>query len=346
MQGFDAVVIGGGMAGVSIAHELAADRRVCLLEAEHTLAQHTTGRSAATWVGSYGPPVVRRLTAASRPFLDDPPLDVDGPVLAPLPCLYAGGPGTSEQVRGLAEATGIAVLDAAEARRVNPALRPEWLELAAYDDTSMEVDVHGLHQGYARGLRKHGGVVRTDSRVSAARRDGGGWVVEAGGETVTAPLVVDAAGAWGDEVAALFGAAPVGLRPRRRTVFLSAPATPSGPGFTIEVGHRWYFKPEGEALLCSPADETGEQPGDPRPDPLEIARALDEINEATTLGLRSVRTAWAGQRTFAPSGEPVARFDDTVEGFFWYVGQGGYGIQMAAGLAQESAALIRAAGAG
>jgi D-arginine dehydrogenase len=165
---------------------------------------------------------------------------------------------------------------------------------------------------------------------------------------VRAPVVVDAAGAWGDEVARVFGAAPVGLVACRRTVFVAAPtADASAPGFTIEVGHRWYFKPEGDALLCSPADQTGQQPGDPRPDELEIARALDEINEATTLGLKSVRTAWAGQRTFAPSGEPVARFDDTVEGFFWYVGQGGYGIQMAAGLAQESAAVIRdAASAG
>jgi D-arginine dehydrogenase len=342
MDTFDVVVVGGGMAGTSIAYELAADRTVCLLEAETGLAQHTTGRSAATWVASYGPPVVRRLTAASRPFLDDPPLDVDGPVLEPLPCLYAGGPGSFDAVRELAEATGIAVLRPEEARAVNPVLRADWLEAAAYDETSMAVDVHGLHQGYVRGLRARGGVVRTGSRVLAASRTDGGWRVETAGEPVAAPLVVDAAGAWGDEVAGLFGAHPVGLRARRRTVFVSAPtADRSGPGFTIEVGQRWYFKPEGDALLCSPADQAEQPPGDPRPDELEIARALEEINEATTLGLKSVRTAWAGQRTFAPSGEPVARFDDDVEGFFWYVGQGGYGIQMAAGLAREAAALVR-----
>lgn len=343
MDSFDVVVIGGGMSGASIAYELAADRSVCLLEAEPGLAQHTTGRSAATWVGSYGPPVVRRLTAASRPFLDDPPLEVDGPVLEPLPCLYAGGPGSSAAVRELATTTGIDVLSAEDARRVNPVLREGWLELAAYDDTSMAVDVHGLHQGYVRGLRSRGGVVRTGSRVVAATRNDG-WQVSTTGSPVAAPLVVNASGAWGDEVAALFGCAPVGLQPCRRTVFVSAPtADASGPGFTIEVGHRWYFKPEGDALLCSPADQTGQQPGDPRPDELEIARALDEINEATTLGLKSVRTAWAGQRTFSPTGEPVARFDEDVAGFFWYVGQGGYGIQLAAGLAQESAAGIRAA---
>lgn len=341
MDSFDVVVIGGGMAGASIAYELAADRSVCLLEAESGLARHTTGRSAATWVGSYGPPVVRRLTAASRPFLDDPPLDVDGPVLESLPCLYAGGPGASGAVRELATSTGVAELTPAEARGVNPVLREDWLEAAAYDDTSMAVDVHGLHQGYVRGLRARGGVVRTGSRVVAATR-ADTWRVETTGEPVAAPLVVDAAGAWGDAVAALFGCAPVGLRPCRRTVFVSAPTGDgSGPGFTIEVGHRWYFKPEGDALLCSPADQTEQEPGDPRPDELEIARAIDEINEATTLGLKSVRTAWAGQRTFAPSGEPVARFDESVDGFFWYVGQGGYGIQLAAGLARESADLIR-----
>ncbi len=341
MDSFDVVVIGGGMAGASIAYELAADRTVCLLEAEPGLARHTTGRSAATWVGSYGPPVVRALTAASRPFLDDPPLDVDGPVLEPLPCLYVGGPRSASAVRELAATTGIEVLSADEARTLNPALREDWLELAAYDATSMSVDVHGLHQGYVRGLRKRGGVVRTGSRVVGATRLDG-WTLETTREPVAARLVIDAAGAWGDEVAALFGCAPVGLQPCRRTVFLSAPTgDAAGPGFTLEVGQRWYFKPEGEALLCSPADRTEQPPGDPRPDELEIARALDEINEATTLGLKSVRTAWAGQRTFAPSGEPVARFDEAVEGFFWYVGQGGYGIQLAAGLAQESAALIR-----
>ncbi|HEY6934562.1 MAG TPA: FAD-binding oxidoreductase, partial [Marmoricola sp.] len=254
--------------------------------------------------------------------------------------------GTGPAVQELAGSTGIAVLQPEEARSVNPVLRPEWLELAAYDDTSMSVDVHGLHQGYARGLRARGGVVRTDARVVGASREAGVWRVETTSGTVRAPVVVDAAGAWGDEVARVFGAAPVGLAACRRTVFVAAPtADASGPGFTIEVGHRWYFKPEGDALLCSPADQTRQPPGDPRPDELAIARALDDIGEATTLGLRSVRTAWAGLRTFAPSGEPVARFDDAVDGFFWYVGQGGYGIQLAAALAQESAALIRCAGA-
>ena len=342
MESFDVVVIGGGIAGVSIGHHLAADRAVCLLEGERSLAAHTTGRSAATWIGSYGPPRVRAWTQQSRPFIDDPPLQVDGPLLTPLPCLYVGAAGSADAVRALASETEAELLTAEEAEQLNPALRPGHTELAALDATAMELDVHGLHQGYLRGLRARGGVVHTSSLVTGASRVDGQWVIRSSsGTEVTAPLVVNAAGAWGDQVGSLFGSSGVGLTPRRRTMFASPTSVPvRGLPFTCDIDDGWYFKPEGDTVLCSPQEATAHEPGDPKPDELEIARTIEEINDATTLELRSVRTAWAGLRTFAPDGEPVVRHDDTIDGLFWFVGQGGYGIQMAPALAAYGASAV------
>lgn len=334
---YDVLVVGGGIAGASIGHELAArGRAVCVLEAEHELAKHTTGRSAATWIGGYGPPEVRRLTLASRAFLDDPALDVAGPLLTPQPCLYVGGPDSSPAAAAAIPGT---VIDGTEAERLNPVLRPGWTQVAVVDDTACEIDVAGLHQGYLRALRAAGGVVRTGARVSAAVREAGLWRLStSAGDEVAAPVVVVAAGAWGDEVGRLLGAARIGLEPRLRSMFGSPTAVPlAGMPFTCDLDGGWYFQAEGELALCSPEDATPHPPGDPKPDELEIARTIEAINEATILGLRSVRTAWAGLRTFAPDGEPVARYDEDADGVFWFVGQAGYGIQMAPALAAEAA---------
>jgi D-arginine dehydrogenase len=335
---YDVLVVGGGIAGASIGHELAArGRSVCVLEAERELARHTTGRSAATWIGGYGPAEVQRLTLASRPFLENPTIDVPGPLLSPLPCLYVGGP--SADVALAASIPGGTILDPAEAERINPVLRPGWTSVAVLDESACDLDVAGLHQGYVRGLRAAGGELRLDARVVAASRAAGAWTLSlASGDEVAAPVVVDAAGAWGDVVGGLLGAAGVGLEPRRRTIFGSPAAVPmAGMPFTCDLAGTWYVKAEGDLALCSPEDATPHAPGDPKPDELEIARTIEEINEATLLGLRSVRTAWAGLRTFAPDGNPVARYDADVEGLFWFVGQAGYGIQMAPALAKEAA---------
>lgn len=347
MEHHDVVVVGGGIAGVSIAHELAAAQRsVCLLEAERELATHTTGRSAATWVAGYGPPGVQELTRLSRPFLDDPPLDVDGPLVTALPCLYVATAET-EDAAGLAAdvvaATGGSELTPEEAERLVRVLRPGVVTTAVLDTTCAELDVHGLHQGYVRGLRAHGGVVRRNARLlAAARRDGRWHLATADGE-LTGAVVVNAAGAWADEVGALLGSTGHGLESRRRSVFVS-PTRESLTGlpFTCDLAGGWYAKAEGDAVLCSPEDAEPHPPGDPRPDELEVARAMEAINEVTTLGLRSVRASWAGLRVFAPGGEPVAAWDRDVEGLFWLAGLGGYGIQVAPALAARSAGLVAA----
>lgn len=334
---YDVLVVGGGIAGASIGHELAArGRAVCVLEAEPELAKHTTGRSAATWIGGYGPPEVRRLTLASRAFLDNPTIDIAGPLLTPQPCLYVGGPDASPAAAAAIRGT---VIDGVEAERLNPVLRPGWTQVAVVDETACEVDVAGLHQGYVRALRAAGGVVRTAARITAAVRDAGLWRLSTStGDVLAAPVVVVAAGAWGDEVGRVLGAAPIGLQPRLRTMFGSPTAVPmAGMPFTCDLDGGWYFQAEGDLALCSPEDATPHPPGDPKPDELEIARTIEAINEATVLGLRSVRTAWAGLRTFAPDGEPVARYDEQADGVFWFVSQAGYGIQMAPALAVEAA---------
>ncbi|GAA3680504.1 FAD-dependent oxidoreductase [Nocardioides ginsengisoli] len=335
---YDVLVVGGGIAGASIGHELAArGRSVCVLEGENELAKHTTGRSAATWVGGYGPPEVQRLTLESRPFLESPPIDVAGPLLSPLSCLYVGGVDADASLA--AAIPGATVLDPVDAERINPVLRPGWTQVAVLDETACDLDVAGLHQGYVRGLRAAGGEIRLGARVVAAARTPGVWRLSlASGDEVAAPVVVNAAGAWGDVVGGLLGSAGVGLEPRRRTIFGSPAAVPmAGMPFTCDLAGTWYVKAEGDLALCSPEDATPHEPGDPRPDELEIARTIEEINEATLLGLRSVRTAWAGLRTFAPDGNPVARYDADVDGLFWFVGQAGYGIQMAPALAVEAA---------
>ncbi|MDH2416134.1 FAD-dependent oxidoreductase [Nocardioides sp. CER19] len=346
---FDAIVIGGGIAGVSLAYELASERTVVLLEAESTLAHHTTGRSAATWLGTYGNEPVRALAAASRSFLVEPPEAMfEAPLTKPLGLLYVAGLGQSAALRALhrsvAELTPEAqLLDRQETLAANRLLHPERIEGGLIEPGAMDVDVNELHAGYARALRRRGGQIVTRSRVIAAERVSTGWrVTTSAGDTYTSPVVVNAAGAWVDEVAALHGAAPIGVRPLRRTMF-AAPADGvdlASVPMTFAIDHSFYFKPEGPQLLCSPQDETLSPPGDAKPDELEIARAIEAINEITTLNIRHVRSPWAGLRTFAPDSTPVVGWAADADDLYWYAGQGGYGIQIGPAMARFAAAEI------
>jgi D-arginine dehydrogenase len=341
----DVLVIGGGMAGASIGCELAADRRVLVADMEHTLAYHTTGRSAAMFLETYGSPAIRALTAASRGYLENPP--EEDRLLSPLAMLYIGRAGHGKTVNELyrevsALTPDVGLLDADDAVALQPLLRPGGVELALLEPAAMEIDVHALHQGYRRGLRDRGAAIAVDAAVAGATRAGGVWTVTMSDRrTVLAAVVVNAAGAWADQVAALFGAAPVGLRALRRSAFMvDAPPGTAGP-MICDIGDAFYVKPDAGKLLCSPADETPQQPGDAKPDELEIARAIEVINEVTTLDVRHVRSPWAGLRNFVADRNPVVGFDPAVEGFFWFAAQGGYGIQTAPALSRTGAALLR-----
>lgn len=341
----DVLVIGGGMAGVSIGFELSADRRVLVVDTERTLAYHTTGRSAAMFLETYGSQAIRALTSASRGYLENPPHE--RPLLTPLAMLYVAAPGRGHAVTDLYRevrplAPDVVLLDAEEAVGLQPLLRPESVELALIEPGAMEIDVHALHQGYLRGLRARGAAVQTSSHVTLAARSAGEWTVTmADGRTVQAETVVNAAGAWADQVAQRFGAAPVGLRALRRSAFMvDAPPGTTGP-MIDDIDEAFYLKPDAGKLLCSPSEETPQEPGDARPDEVEIARAIEAINAATTLDVRHVRSSWAGLRNFVADRNPVVGFDPAVEGFFWYAGQGGYGIQTAPALSRTGAALLR-----
>ncbi|WP_072803331.1 NAD(P)/FAD-dependent oxidoreductase [Rhodococcoides yunnanense] len=350
---FDVIVVGGGIGGVSLGYELSHDRSVCLLEQESTLAYHTTGRSAALFLETYGNAAIRALTTASRSFLLGPPEHFDTELLTRRTLLQFAARGRGEALEAMFEQVRTLTPDARlvtedEARTLFPLLREGVVDLALHEPGSMEVDVHALHQGFVRGLRRRGGVVATRSGVVALERTAGAWTVtSADGTRRRAPVVVDAAGAWADSVAALAGASPVGLRPLRRTIFvLDTPDdvdTRQLPTLS-DIDESFYLKPEGDRMLCSPADETSTEPTDARPDETEIARALDAIHEATTLEARHVRSSWAGLRSFVHDRTPVVGFDPNVDGFFWCAGQGGYGIQTCAALARVGAALVRGEG--
>jgi D-arginine dehydrogenase len=353
MRSYDVLVVGGGIAGVSIGYELATDRSVGLLEMEPTLAYHTTGRSVATFLESYGGRTIRLLTTASRSFMEDPPEGFGRPLLKPLPLIWVAPHAEVDDLNAMYESVvelvpDMRVLTADEAVDATKVVRSDWVAAGLMEPGASEIDVAALHGGYAGGLRARGGDVHTSAGVATMERIGDVWrVTDRSGDQYEAGIVVNAAGSWCDLVAGLAGARPVGIHPLRRTVFTIGPAagidTQTVP-LVADVSGTFYLKPEGPQILCSPADEVPSEPCDARPVEVDIAKAIDVINAATTLDIHHVRSSWAGLRNFVADRSPVAGFDDSVDGFFWFVGQGGYGIQISPALAQAGASLVRGEG--
>lgn len=343
----DVLVVGGGIAGISAAYHL-ADLRTVLVEAAPQLAFHSTGRSAALFTENYGAPDVRPLTRASRRFLVDPPPGlVDGPLVGARGVLWVartGHDGSLDLIEQEGRAAG------SDGHRLTPAeavahvtvLKSDRLAGALLETRPMDIDVARLHQAFVRGFRRAGGTILTSSPVVEVTRTGRGWSVTAGSHHIAATAIVNAGGAWGDEVAALAGVAPVGLVPKRRTAFMVPGRTEWAKWpMVIDSRHQFYFKPDGPQLLCSPADETPAEPGDARPDPLDVAQAIERINEVTDLAIHTVRSEWAGLRTFAPDGSMVIGPDPSEPSFHWLVGQGGTGIQTAFAAGSLAASRVR-----
>ena len=344
---FDFIVIGAGIAGASIAAHLAQRGRVLLVEGEEQPGYHTTGRSAALFSTIYGNAAVRALSRASRDFLFQPPPGFsDVPLVHPRATLFFARPeqlGLLDQMRADVDVRAATRrLDAAQTGALLPVFRPGYIGGGVIEDASADIDVHALHQGYLRAARRLGAELLMARPVRSLTRDAQDWHVQVDDAAFEAPIVVNAAGAWGDAVARAAGVAPVGLRPLRRTAMvIDAPEglRPDAWPAAIAVDESFYFRPDAGRLLLSPADETPSEPCDAQPDELDVALAVDHFERAVGASVPRVLRRWAGLRVFTDDRSPVAGFAPDVPGFFWFVGQGGYGIQMAEGLARAGAAL-------
>ena len=346
-QRFDIAIIGAGMAGASLAAEVAPYASVVLLEGEDQPGYHSTGRSAAFWSETYGGPFVQPLTTASKQLLAAPDPDFsERPFLSPRGALH------------IADASGEAALDdllasfggpvelhglgrAALAERL-PMLRAGWNRAVA-EPSCADIDVAALHAAYLRSARRDGATLLTNAEVVTLAREAGGWLLSTKGGPVAADIVVNAAGAWADPIAKLAGARPLGIRPYRRTLVQLAMAPPADPALPLvmDAAERFYFKPEaGGRLWLSPHDETPCDPCDAAPEELDTAIAIDRFERVVDWPIARIERRWAGLRSFAPDRLPVYGFDPVTPGLFWCAGQGGFGIQTAPAAAKLAAELL------
>lgn len=333
MSEFDIVIIGGGIAGASLGAELAAARSTLIVEAEEHCGAHATGRSAAFWLESYGGPKVAELTAASRGIL------AEGGYLFQRGAVHISDGDWPEVPPGVAARA----LSRAELERMVPGIRPRWTR-GLLEPGCADIDVAALHQACLRRFRQDGGTIATNARlVRGERRDGRWTLTLEDGSNVAAALLVDAAGAWADPVAAACGAAPLGIAPKKRTMVqlrVGRAGLRQLPLVDDSAG-TFYFKGEGDrSVWLSPHDEIASDPCDAAPDELDIATAIDRFEQVVDWPVERVERSWAGLRSFAPDRLPVYGFDAQMPGFFWCAGQGGFGIQTAPAAAKLAAALL------
>jgi D-arginine dehydrogenase len=344
MSEFDVIIVGGGIAGASLGAEIAAKRRTLILEAEDHCAYHTTGRSAAFWLAHYGGPRVVPLTLASRPLLES------GWPTGERPLIRRRGIVTiARQYMELREALAGNSAEAPvyEANRQEleeriPGLKEGW-DFGVWDPSCGDIDVAGLHGGCIGEFRRKGGTLICSTPLRSARRASSGWIVDAGNETFTAPTIVNAAGAWADDVARRCGASPLGVTPYRRTVAQLRIGRTGLKDLPLvnDALERFYFKGESDnRVWVSPHDLTPSEPCDAAPEEIDVARAIDHFESVVDWPIEAVERKWAGLRSFAPDWLPVYGFDSEAPGFFWCAGQGGFGIQTAPAAAKMAAALL------
>jgi D-arginine dehydrogenase len=350
-------MIGGGMAGLSLAAELAeldgrlverveaagghrAPLRIVVLERENQFGYHTTGRSVAAFLESYGSPEVRALTRASRTILDALGAESGTALLRARPLVWVAREDQLPAMNALLAANpSLRGTDVEGAQTLCPVLRPSAVARAAVERTAQDIDVDALHQLYRKRATAAGVTLRTAIGLESGEWTGHGWKLTTDRGELEAGRVVNAAGAWADAVAGRLGVTAAGLTPMRRTVAIVSieGVSPNWP-LVHDVGDEFYFRPDSGGLLVSPCDETPSPPVDAVAAPQDVALAVERVAAATTLPLRRVRTSWAGLRTFAPDRNPVVGPDPVQDGFYWFAGQGGSGIQVAPALARLGAA--------
>ncbi len=341
----DVVVIGGGIAGAGVAAELSRDRRVVVLEQEAQPGFHATGRSAALHSETYGNASIRALTRASREFFLS---GVDGqPFATPRGCVHIAVRHQLDRLDAfhaeIGATAGVTRLSGNEARTLVPVLRADSVMAALFERHAYDLDVDAIHRAFLKRLRDGDGTLHCTSGVTDCAFDEG-WTVRAGEQAFRAPVLVNAAGAWGDVVADIAKVKPIGLEPKRRSAMIvdaPAGADPSRWPAVFDIEEQYYFKPDAGRILMSPADETPVLPHDAYSDDLDLAIAVERIQQVADIPVDRIAYSWAGLRTFVPDRTPVVGFDPEVPSFFWLVGQGGYGIQTSPALSRLAAALIR-----
>ena len=344
----DVLIIGGGIAGSSAGYFIAPHRGVLLVERETGYGYHTTGRSAAEWTSAHFHGLMQSVVLYGRPFFDAPPVGFASVPLmrrrGNVMFVRAGGEETVEAFYAEAKPSNptLEEISVDRALEIVPFLRRSEISRVLYEPENAEIDVDALHQRFLRGLRAAGGETRTAAEFHGAERHGGCWRARIGDELVEATTIVDAAGAWADDIAGKCGVAPLGLEPRRRT------ALTFDPGFDAsyvppvdEMVSGFYFKASGPVLMVSPGDQTPSAPCDAQPEELDIAIAVDQFETLTTLPIRRLKSQWAGLRTFASDEQPVVGFAPDAPQFLWIVGQGGGGIMTSPGMGQLAASLLR-----
>jgi D-arginine dehydrogenase len=344
----DFLIIGAGIAGASAAFELSRHGRVLILEREDQPGYHSTGRSAALFTETYGNPAIRALTRASRAFYEQPPEGfAAAPMLTPRGVVIIARPdqrATFETVLGDLHRIDPAVVEISPERTAElfPIVNPDVTPFAFHEPGAMDMDVHAIHQGYLRHARARGAEVRTGIRIEAIVEAGGpSWEITTDQGRFSAPVLVNAAGAWADEVAALAGVPTIGLQPKRRTAVLIDPPQGLAIGhwcMACDLDESFYIKPDAGRLLLSPADETPTPPTDAQPEELDVALAVDRAERLTRLKVGRISHRWAGLRSFVADKTTVVGQAPGHPGFVWLAAQGGYGIQTAPAMALACAA--------
>ena len=344
----DIVIIGAGIAGASLAAEVAPHASVLIIEAEDRPGYHSTGRSAAFWSETYGGPRIQPLTSASGPALANPDPDFsNGPFLKQRGAIHIADAAGLPALEKLASEFGNSSVEIERMSRealaaAIPGLREGWIA-GLLESSCADIDVAALHAAYLRQARRSGAELVTGARLEGAERGAAGWRLRTGAEEFEGKLLVNAAGAWADEVAAMAGVPPLGIRPYRRTIaqLRVDPPAPEDLPLVIDAGGRFYFKPEaGGRLWLSPHDESPCAASDCAAEELDVALAIDRLQQVVDWKVERVEHSWAGLRSFAPDRLPVYGFAPRHPGFFWCAGQGGFGIQTAPAAASMAAALL------
>lgn len=343
----DYVVVGGGIAGASVAYHLADHASVTVLEREEQPGYHSTGRSAAMFMEAYGTPQFRALTRAGREFYSHPPAVFgNAPLMTPRPCLYVAKVGQADLIEKNRQVQGLQEISVARACELVPCLKAAELSGVLLEADAKDLDVHNIHQGFLRGLKQKGGALICNAELEKATYVDSIWTIQlTSGQRLQAKYLVNAAGAWADHVAQRSGVQGIGLQPKRRTAFTFSMPESEGTDFmhwpmVAGLADDFYFKPDAGQMLGSPANADPVPAQDVQPEELDVAMGIYAIETMSSLQIRRPNHVWAGLRSFVADGDLVVGFDDQIPSFFWLAGQGGYGIQSAAGVSLMASNLL------